>query len=265
MENQNPKIIKKIVVGVCVLVFMLIINPIVIVQAGQRGVVLQLGRVVRVMDEGLNFKLPLLEEVIKMDVKTQKHEAKANSASKDLQTINATVAVNYSLNTLLVGEIYKTLGKDYEVRLIDPVVQESIKASTAQFTAEELITKRSMVRDLIEGHIRERLSQRGIVTEAVNIINFDFSGSFDKSIEAKVVAEQDALASKNKLEQIKYEAEQKIVTAKAEAEAIKIQSQAIESQGGENYVQLQAVHKWNGVLPVQMLPNSTVPFINLNK
>jgi regulator of protease activity HflC (stomatin/prohibitin superfamily) len=263
-ETKNAWRIAKwtgIIIGSLILVN--ILNPIAVINAGQRGVVLQIGKVTRIMDEGLNFRTPFIERVVEMDVKTQKHEAKANAASKDLQTINATVAINYSLNPAMVGDIYKTIGRDYEIKLIDPAVQETIKAATAQFTAEELITKRSIVRDLMETHIKERLSQRGIVIEAVNIVNFDFSESFDKSIEAKVVAEQDALASKNKLERIKYEAEQQVVTAKAQAETIKIQAEAINSQGGADYVSLQAIQKWNGVLPVQMIPGSTVPFINL--
>lgn len=256
---------KKLFTPVFIVLLVLFLNPVTIIQAGQRGVVLQLGRVVRVMDEGLNFRTPVIEKVIVMDVKTQKYEAKANSASKDLQTINATVAVNYSLNPQLVGDIYKTIGRGFEVRLIDPVVQESVKASTAQFTAEELVTKRAIVREVMEKFIRERLQDRGFVIEAVNIVNFDFSESFDKSIEAKVVAEQNALASKNKLEQIKYEAEQQIVSAKAQAETIRIQAEAINSQGGADYVALQAIQKWNGVLPVQMVPGSTVPFVNLTR
>ena len=263
--NISKELIKKYLVPLLVILFLFMVNPISIIQAGQRGVVLQLGRVVRVMDEGLNFKIPFVEKVIEMDVKTQKHEAKANSASKDLQTINATVAVNYSLNPALVGDIYKTVGRGFEIRLIDPAVQESIKAAAAQFTAEELVTKRGTVRELMEAHIRERLQTRGFVIEAVNIVNFDFSESFDKSIEAKVVAEQNALASKNKLEQIKYEAEQQIVSAKAQAESIRIQAEAINSQGGADYVALQAIQKWNGVLPVQMIPGSTVPFVDLTR
>lgn len=252
------------IIGGLIFLFV-ILNPVTIVGAGQRGVVLQFGKVVRIVDEGLSFRTPFVESVVKMDVKTQKHEAKANSASKDLQTINATVAVNYSLNPSFVGDIYKTIGKNFESTVIDPAIQESIKAATAQFTAEELVTKRATVRDNMETHIRERLGNRGIVIEAVNIVNFDFSESFDKSIEAKVVAEQDALASKNKLERIKYEAEQQIVSAKAQAETIRIQAEAINSQGGADYVALQAIQKWNGVLPVQMIPGSTVPFISLTK
>lgn len=268
MYDENKATLALIKWGVTIvgIIFLFVIlNPLVIVGAGQRGVVLQFGKVSRTMDEGLSFRTPFVEKVVVMDVKTQKHEAKANSASKDLQTINATVAVNYSLNPAFVGDIYKTIGKNYEITVIDPAIQESIKAATAQFTAEELVTKRATVRDNMETHIRERLGNRGVVIEAVNIVNFDFSESFDKSIEAKVVAEQNALASKNKLEQTKYEAEQQIVSAKAQAETIRIQAEAINSQGGADYVALQAIQKWNGVLPVQMIPGSTVPFINLTK
>lgn len=265
--NENGEILIRswIKTGVLIVVglIMLFNLPLSIINAGSRGVVLQLGKVVRIMDEGINFKTPFIEQVVSIDVKTQKHESKANSASSDLQTVNATVAVNYSLNPTLVGDIYKTIGKDFEKVVIDPAIQEAIKASTARFTAEELITKREAVRDIMEQHITDRLAKRGFIVEAVNIVNFEFSESFDKAIEAKVVAEQNALASKNKLEQSKYEAEQRVAQAKGEAEAIRIQSEAIQSQGGANYVQMKAIDKWDGKLPVQMIPNATVPFIEL--
>jgi regulator of protease activity HflC (stomatin/prohibitin superfamily) len=244
MEDNELKLVKWgafVIIGV---VLFLIFNPVSIINAGQRGVVLQFGKVVRIMDEGLNFRTPLIEGVVSMDVKTQKHEAKANSASSDLQTVNATVAVNYSINPTMVGDIYKTIGRDFEKVVIDPAIQEAIKASTAQFTAEELITKREAVRDMMEKHIIDRLSKRGFVVEAVNIVNFEFAESFDKAIEAKVVAEQDALASKNKLERIKYEAEQQVVSAKAQAETIKIQAEAVNAAGGSDYVKLQWIKAW---------------------
>ncbi len=99
--------------------------------------------------------------------------------------------------------------------------------------------------------------------EQVNITNFQFSESFSAAIEAKVTAVQNAEAQKNKLEQVKYEAQQKIETAKAEAETIRISAQAINSQGGTDYVNLKAIEKWNGVLPTQFVPGSSMPFINV--
>jgi len=258
----------KLVIGgiVALVLFLLImaINPFVVIQAGHRGVVLQLGSVSRIANEGLSFRTPLIESVKDIDIRTQKHETKAEAASKDLQTVNAVVVLNYSLDPTKVGDIYKTVGEDFEKRIMDPVLQESIKATTAQFTAEELITKRTEVKDKMEFLVAERLHPRGIIVEGLNIINFDFSASFNAAIEAKVTAEQNALAAKNRLEQVKYEAEQRIAQAKGEAEAIRIQSEAIQANGGENYVQLQAIKQWRGEVPQYMM-GSTIPFINLGK
>ena len=110
----------------------------------------------------------------------------------------------------------------------------------------------------------ERLQRDFMVVDEFSIVNFNFSESFNTAIEAKVTAEQNALAAKNKLEQSKYEADQRIATAKGEAEAIKIQAQAIQTQGGAAYINLKAIEKWNGLLPVYMMGNSPVPFINLD-
>ena len=133
----------------------------------------------------------------------------------------------------------------------------------AEFTAEELITKRAEVKAFLKEGITTSLATHNIIVEDMFITNFTFSAQFDKAIESKVTAEQDALAAKNKLEQVKFEAEQRVAQARAEAEAIKIQAEAITQQGGQDYVNLKAVEKWNGVLPVTMLPGSSVPFVNI--
>jgi regulator of protease activity HflC (stomatin/prohibitin superfamily) len=233
------------------------------VSAGERGVKLRFKAVVGTIDEGLYFKIPLIEKVKKMDVKVQKDEVEASAASKDLQTVSSKLAINFNLSPDHVANIYKSVGIDYKIRLIDPAVQESVKAATAKYTAEELITKRELVREDIKLALSERLKEYGIVIDQVNITNFDFSKSFNEAIEAKVTAEQSALAAKNKLEQVKFEAEQRIATAQAEAEAIRIQAAAVTSQGGKDYVSLQWIEKWNGTLPSTVL-GSAVPMININ-
>ncbi|MBU1235105.1 MAG: prohibitin family protein [Proteobacteria bacterium] len=233
------------------------------ISAGERGVLLTFGKPdVTPKTEGLHFKIPLAQKIVKMEVKTQKYETDASSSSKDLQIVSTKLAVNYHLNPSSVVTIYQEIGLDYNNRLIQPAVQEVVKASTAQFTAEELITKRSEVKEKIKELLKLRLDQRGILVEEISITNFDFSDEFNKAIEMKVTAEQQALTAKNKLEQVKYEAEQRIAQAEAEAEAIKIQAEAITSQGGKDYVQLKMIEKWDGKLPVYSLGNA-MPFIQL--
>ena len=157
---------------------------------------------------------------------------------------------------------YKTLD-DFEERVIRPEVRSTIKAIASQFTAEELVTKRAEFADKASIALNEQLSTKSVIIENANITNLQFSKSFSEAIEAKVTAVQNAEASKNQLEQKKFEAEQIIVTAKAEAEAVRIKTQAISQQGGADYVKLQAISKWNGILPAQMTPNGAVPFIDL--
>lgn len=263
-EKTIGKIVVWVVGGLIALAVLMFINPFVIISAGERGVVLKLGKVDRVMQEGLGFRIPFIESVKEMDVRIQKEQVEASSASKDLQTVSAKIALNFHLQPEQVGELWRSIGKDYKLRIIDPAIQEAVKASTAKFTAEELITKREQVKDEIKTELKNRLSINFINVDEVNIVDFDFSKQFNVAIESKVTAEQDALAAKNKLEQVKFEAEQRISQAKGEAEAIRIQAQAINSQGGADYVQLQAIKQWNGSVPTYMMGNA-VPFINLGK
>lgn len=256
------KIVRDSIIGLVVLI--IFFGSLGTVKAGERGVRLRFGAVVATVNEGLYVKFPLIEKVLKMDVKVQKEEVNASAASKDLQTVSSIVAVNFNLSPESVAKIYKDVGVDYKVRLIDPALQESVKAVTAKYTAEELITKREIIRDGIKQVLADKLLPYGIIIDQFNIVDFDFSKSFNDAIEAKVTAEQQALAAKNKLEQIKFEAEQRVTTAKAEAEAIRIQAAAIQNQGGAEYVNLKAIEKWNGTLPQYML-GQTMPFINLNK
>jgi len=265
MNEEDKKFAKFIKIAVISIVsLVLIFGAFGIVKAGDRGVKTRFGAVVGTVDEGLYIKIPFIEQVKKMDIKVQKDEVEANAASKDLQTVSSKLAINYNLSPDYTANIYKTVGIDYKSRLVDPAVQESVKAVTAKYTAEELITKRELVRDEIKALLSAKMLPYGVIISQVNITNFDFSQSFNQAIEAKVTAEQSALAAKNKLEQVKFEAEQRITTAKGEAEAIKIQAQAIQNQGGAEYVNLKWVEKWNGQLPSTTL-GSNIPMININK
>lgn len=263
-ESGDPKpfkIVSHALIGIVALV--LIFTSFGTVDAGERGIKVRLGNVVGIIEPGLYTKAPFITQVRKVDVQTQKEEAEASAASSDLQTVNAKVAVNYNLDVQKLQDLYIKIGLEYKTKIIDPAIQEEVKAVTAKYTAEQLITKRQEVTDAIQTGLTARLVLHDIQVTGVSIVNFDFSGSFNEAIEKKVTAEQNALAAKNKLDQIKFEAQQTIETAKATAESIKIQAQAVNSQGGADYVQLQAIEKWDGHLPTQMIPGSSVPFLNL--
>lgn len=253
---------KWLVVGVLFFGF-LILNPFFIIRAGERGVVLRVGKVSRVAGEGLGFRIPLVEKVKKLDVKIQKEEENSEASSKDLQTVSAVIALNYNLVPEEVGLLWQEVGKDYKFRIIDPAIQESVKAATARYTAEELITKREQVREDIKLILGEKLTPLHINVAEFSIVNFEFSKQFNASIEEKVKAEQDALKAQNDLKRVEFEAQQKVTAAKAEAEAIRIQAQAITQQGGRDYVQLQAVQKWNGILPINLYGSAPIPFLNI--
>lgn len=265
-EVNVAKVIKHIVLGLVGLV--LFFGSFGIINAGERGVKTRLGNVVGTVEPGLYFKLPLIEGVSTMDVKTQsvlyEREEPLMSASKDLQDVQVATVVNYHIDPAQVREIYIQYRSqdNYEAQVVRPAVRDIVKATASSFTAEELVTKRADFTNAVLVKLNERLLSKYSIIEQVNITNFQFSDSFTKAIELKVTAEQNALAAKNKLEQVRFEAEQRVTQARAEAEAIRIQAQAITQQGGAEYVNLKAVEKWNGVLPTYTLGGAT-PFINL--
>ncbi len=273
------KAVKYAVFGLCCVI--LIFSSFGTITAGERGVKTRLGAVVGVIDPGLYFKLPLIEHVTRMEVKTRtinydksgdQGDEKQTAdnlfgASRDLQDVAIGVVVNYHINPTKVDSIfaqYKSV-ENFEMNVIEPIIREVVKSTSAQYTAEELVTKRGEYSEKVNIILTERFMSKDAILERFSVTNFSFSQSFTESIESKVTAVQNAEAAKNKLEQIKFEAQQTIETAKATAEAQRIQSQSLSAQGGEDYVNLKAIEKWDGHLPQQMIPNSAVPFINLNQ
>jgi prohibitin 2 len=249
-----------LVAGLGLLLLLVLFRPFGTIAAGERGIHLRFTAVTgKVFGEGLYFRIPLIESVQMMDIKIQKLETIAAAASKDLQTVHSTVALNFHIDPERVSKIYQSVGLQYRERIIDPSMQESIKGSTAKFTAEELITKREQVREDIKNQLRTKLKEHDILVDEFNIVNFEFSKIFNEAIEAKVTAEQQALAAKNKLEQIKFEAEQKVAEARGKAEAITIESNALRSN--PQILELRALEKWNGVLP--QVTGGATPFINI--
>ena len=245
--EPSYKMIRNIIIVVVILLCVFIFNPFGTIGAGERGIRLRFNAVVGdPIPEGLYLKIPLVDHIEIMDVKIQKEEVTATAASKDLQEVSSIVALNFHIRPSDVNKIYQEVGIDYADVIITPAIQEAVKASTAQFTAEELITRRSEVKDKIQTLLKQKIEEVGIgiIVDAFNIVDLDFSKSFNLAIEAKATAEQDALAAKNKLEQVKFEAEQKIAKATADAESIRIQALAITQQGGKDYVNLQWIDAW---------------------
>lgn len=247
--NPNGKKVK-IIVGVCVallLIMAISIASITIVPAGHKGVTLNMGAVTgAVMNEGINFKIPFVQNAEIIDVRVKKYESKDNSsASKDLQTIKSSIAVNYRVNQDHVADLYQKIGMSYESTVINPAISECIKSVTSRYTAEELITKRTEVSEEMKKFLQKKLIEKYILVDSFNIINFDFTDAFNTAIEEKQIAEQNALKAKYDLERIKTEAEQAVTKAKGEAEAMKLKNEQI----SQNIIYLEFIDKWDGKMP----------------
>lgn len=238
-----------------IILLFLFFNSWFIVEPWYNGFTVTLGKINQtVYSDWLHLKTPIITKAVKYNIQTQKLEAVADASSKDLQTVSASIVVNYKYQESSVVALYKNVGKEEKVaeKIIQPAVQEVFKSVVAKYSAEQLITDRSKVSQDIETALNDRLKAYWIQIQAFNIVNFDFSKSFNDAIEAKVTAEQNALAEKNKLEKVKYESEQKVVAAEAQAKAIEIQAKAIQTQWGAEYVKLKWIEKWNGQLPTTM-------------
>lgn len=222
-----------------------------VVEAGHTGVVLTFGAVSdNVLSEGLHFKAPLVQQVIQVNNRTQKIETQGTASSKDLQIVSYVVAVNFRINNSASADLYKNVGADYSNVIVAPAIQESIKAVTAQFTAEQLITERQNVGDQIKTVLSEKISAYGITVEIFNIVNFDFSDEFNAAVEAKQTAQQQALKAEQDLARIEVEAKQKVTQAQAEADSIRIIQEALSK--APDYVEYVKWNKWNGELPSVM-------------
>lgn len=257
---------KGLLIVVALIIILFVFKPWVQVGAGERGIVQNFGAVQDVvLGEGLHFKIPVVQTVILMDVKIQKVKTDAESSSSDLQDVDLSVALNYHIIPEKANLVYQTIGVEYKDRIIDPAIQEVMKAVSARYTAEELITKRPTVSAEMQESLKQRLLASNISVDAFAIINFRFSETFTEAIEAKQTAEQNALKAKRDLDRIKVEAEQTIAAATAEAEALRLQKMNISPDLIELRkieANLIAIEKWNGILP-QVTGSGAIPFIGV--
>lgn len=238
------------------------LESVVVIPAGHIGVQVTFGEVNQAtLAEGLHVVNPLshVREVEVRLVTTQlKH---ASAGTKDLQQIHTDIVLNYRIDGSKAAHIYKEFGFDLQDRVILPALSESLKAITAHYTSEELITKRDVVSGQVKEEVAGKLGKYGIAVGDISLVNFGFSAEYQKAIEAKVIAMQSKLKAEQDLQRIEVEAKQEIAKAEGRAKAIQIETQAINSQGGASYVQLKAIEKWDGNLPSTMA--GVVPFINV--
>lgn len=242
-------------------------NAVVIVPAGHRGVIFDRIKGLRPgqLNEGMNFVTPFIQEATLLDVRVQKVEFAASAASKDLQSVQTKVALNFSPIAERTPDIFKEYGLGYMEKVVHPAVQEAVKAATARYTAEELVTKREDVKKEIHTLLSQHMEPAHLRLMETYITDFDFSAEFAHAIEAKQIAEQGALKARRDLDRIKIEAEQKVAQARAEADGLRLQREAITPQLLELRrieAQKAAIDKWNGVLPATMM-GEAVPFIQM--
>ncbi|HEY6563376.1 MAG TPA: SPFH domain-containing protein [Pirellulaceae bacterium] len=279
--GRNMQMVSAIALAVTALLLLMIFaGGFDTVPAGHRGVRTRFGRVVgKSLLSGLQVKLPLVEKITPVETREKKLELKTSASSKDLQTVQSTIAVNYHPADEEVHELFEDIGPDFEDRILKPVVEETVKAVTAQFTAEELITKRSDVSSKMKSTLAERVQGNHLAITKFNIVDFEFSHSFNEAIEAKQTAEQEALKALNELKKIKVEADQKIEEARGRAESVKLEAKAeadairfraeAEAKAQEmlsqvvnrDVIMLRAIEKWDGIMP--RVAGEAVPFFTL--
>ena len=261
-NTNNIKHIKKLVTGAVAVILVLIValSCFTIVPVGRTGVVVQMGAITgTILPEGLHPKIPFIQQVVRIDNRVQLVTVDSSSASKDLQTVRSTIALNYRVDNTQSADLYQRVGMSYENVIIVQAIHECVKAVTAKYTAEELITQRQNVSDEMSRLISEKINPRGLLVEIFNITNFEFSEEFNKAIEAKQTAQQNALRAEQELEKARVDAQQKVEQAKADATAIQAKADAeayaiekIQQQLAKDpmYIQYIVATNWDGRQPL---------------
>ncbi|AIQ65605.1 HflC protein [Paenibacillus stellifer] len=219
----------------------------------------------QVLSPGIHLKIPFIQSIIQVNTQVTKSETDTSASSKDLQPVSTHVAVNYSVNKESAFNLMNNIGGRFDSVIINPAIQEIVKEVTARYPAEDLITRRDIVAGEISELLTKRLAKYDLIVNDINIVNFKFSDAFNQSIEAKQVAQQQALKAENDLKRVQIEAKQKVAQAQAEAESLKLKKQEVTPelvQLKQIEVQEKALDKWDGKLP--SVTGGATPFIDLD-
>lgn len=268
-DSFNKKKVIKITIISIISLFVVItfFNSFTTIKSGEIGLKSRFGQIVsQTTQEGIQFKIPYIEKVTKVNMKVQKADITSSSATKDLQDVSISFAINYQLQADKVMDLYKTVGASYVETILQPATQEALKNVTSKYTAEELITKRSEVSQQIIQDLSAKVNKYGIIINELNIIDLNFSEAYNKAIEDKQVAEQEVKKAQQELEKTKIEAEKKVAEAQAEADALRLQKEEITPELLELRrieAQLKAIEKWSGNLPTTITGSDGIPFIDL--
>lgn len=246
---------KKTIILAVIIVFVLItiFSSFQTIASGEVGLKVRFGKIVDTsLNEGLNLKIPFIEQIQKVNIKVQKVEIPAESSTKDMQIINTTIAVNYRVDASKASSLYRNVGNNYESTVLVPAIQESIKSAIANYNAEEIITKRSEVSKNCLTALQEKVEKYGIIIDNFNLTDLSFSAEYTKAIEDKQVAEQN-------LERAKLEAEAKVVEATATKRANDLVKQSLTKE----LIAKQFIEKWDGKLPTTYAGDDILSIFNL--
>ena len=271
-DFKGPKPRTILILVVLLILFIVSWGSFAIVPAGHRGVVLWWGSVEkRIMGEGLNFKVPIAENVIKVDVKVQPHPFKEiDASSREYQNVKMTGMMNFHIDPAYVNDLYQKVGLDFADKVIDPAFNDFVKEVVPTYPIGEILPKREEIRQRAMKKLGDNLSRYHIIVDDIYFANIRFSPEYEGAIEAKQVAQQQVETQKQVLAQRQIEAQQKVATAKGEAESILVVAQgqakandALSRSISPILVQYKGIEKWNGILP--QVSGGAVPFINLGK
>ena len=251
-----------VIVGLLVVCLVVMVNPLVMVGPGERGIKIPVGKVQpTIYGEGLTLIVPFIDKFRTMDVKTQKNTLTTQVYTKDIQQAKITYVTNYNLQPQNAHNMYREVGRDYMNVVLLPVIEGTIKDVIGKWNAQDLVANREKAADEILRKLQDQLTPRYLNITDFQMVEIKYSDTFEKAIESKVTAEQEALKAKNKTVQVQEEARQKVISAEAEAKSMAIRANALTQN--KALVQYEAVQKWDGKMPQYMLGNS-VPFINVN-
>lgn len=248
--------------GMTLLVGAILFKPFTIVNAGERGVVMSFGKVQdTILDEGIHPILPIVTSVKRLNVRVQKNDINARAASKDLQDVTTELAINWHIDPTKANKVYQQVGDQEQIvnGILTPAVSEVLKAATAKKNVEEILIRRTELKDEIDAQLKTRLAAYGLIVDDVSLVNFGFSPEFNKAIESKQIAEQEAKQAEFIALKAKQEAAEEINRARGQAEAQRLQRQTLTP----DLLQKQAIEKWDGRFPTVMGGNGALPFINI--
>ena len=269
-KKPNPRTVRMTIL--LLIAFIILWGTFVIVPAGHRGVVLWWGSVEkRIMGEGLHFKVPITESVIKVDVRVRPHPFREiDAASKEYQMVKLTGMMNFHIDPSYVNDLYQKVGLDFANKVIDPAFNDFVKEVVPIYRITEILPKREEIRKRAMGKLGENLSRYHIIVDDIYFANIRFSSEYERAIEAKQVAQQQVETQRQVLAQREIEAQQKVATAKGEAESILVVAQgqakaneALSRSISPILVQYKSIEKWNGILP--QVSGSAMPFIDLGR